>query len=111
MENINLTKKELTILEELKCYDTKFECAKDDVGTDFLKEYYSDWENLKRLFEDWALDGVEDYYFVYKGLHFICRIENIYENIQKKDIIALIDKLNFKNAKDFNKIKRKFEQF
>lgn len=104
---LKLTEKELVILEELKCYDTKFECAKDEIGTDFLEDYYSNWDNLKQLFEDWALDGT-DYYFKYQGLHFICRTEEMeYGNIENKDIISLIDKLNVKNAKKFNNIKEK----
>lgn len=104
---LKLTKKELVILEELKCYDTKFECAKDDVGTDFLEDYYSDWDNLKQLFEDWALDGT-DYYFKYKGLHFICRTEETeYEDIKDEEVINLINKLNIKNSKEFNDIKNK----
>lgn len=112
---IRLTQKELSILEELECYDTKFEAAKNDVGTDFLSDYYNDWDNLKILFEDWAFRGT-DYYFQYKGLHFICRIENIYnysvyhiedEEIESKDVINLIQKLNIKTTKEFNNIKNK----
>lgn len=103
---LKLTEKELAILEELKCYDSKFECAKNDVGTDFLEDYYSDWDNLKKLFEDWALDEA-DYYFQYQGLHFICRLEEVeYNDIENKDIINLISKLNIKNAKEFEKVKK-----
>lgn len=93
-------------MKELKCYTSKFECAKDDVGSDFLQDYYSHWNNLKQLFEDWALDNA-DYYFKYNGLHFICRMENIECDVSRDDVYNLFEKVNIKSVEDFCNIKDK----
>lgn len=106
IKELKLNNKELSILKELKCYTSKFECAKSDVGTDFLQDYYNNWENLKLLFEDWALDDA-DYYFEYNGLRFICRMENIKFEICRDDVYSLFEKVNIKNVEDFCNIKDK----
>lgn len=43
IKELKLNDKELSMLRELKCYTSKFECAKNDVGTDFLQDYYNNW--------------------------------------------------------------------
>lgn len=106
IKELKLNNKELSILKELKCYTSKFECAKNDVGTDFLQDYYNNWENLKLLFEDWALDNA-DYYFEHNGLHFICRMENIEFETCRDDVFNLLEKVSIKNIYDFYNIKNR----
>lgn len=118
LTNKELTEKEIKLLENMNCYDSKYELAINESSEDDFYWYMDSKSNLKQLYEDYFCD---DYYRLVhvvnlglgRFLYFFIE-EHTFE-YDRSEYIDLINKIiNSKdiewNAYEFNEFKKNIQR-